>query len=71
MDSAMSKEVGNRACILAYPFNSSRQYFEGWASQFPFLHNVNDTVPPSEACLYSCINRSLTQDHKQCFLGLS
>ena len=44
----MSKCVGNTACILAYLFNSvSRQNCEVWASQSPFLHSFNETVPPS------------------------
>ena len=47
----------NTAHILAFLFNSTfRKCCEAWASKFPFLHNVNDTVPPSEACLYSHIN---------------
>ena len=49
---AISKWVGNMACILAHVFNSaSRQHCELWASQFPFLHSLKDMVPPSEACL--------------------
>ena len=53
----MSKQVGNSAHILAHVFNSvSRQCHEVWASQFPFLHSLKDMVPPSEACLYGCIN---------------
>ena len=48
----MPKQVGNTACVLAYHFNSaSRQFCEVLASQFPFLHSVHDTVPPSEAAL--------------------
>ena len=40
LDKAVSKQVGNLACILAYLFNSvSRQCHEVWASQFPFLQS--------------------------------
>ena len=41
------------------------------ASQFPFLHGLKDVVPPSEACLYGCINWSLVQTHQQSSIGLS
>ena len=38
LDKAVSKWVGNLACILAYLFNSiSRQHCEVWASQFLFF----------------------------------
>ena len=64
MDKAVSKQVGNSAHILGYLFNSvSRQHHEVWASQFPFLHSLKEVIPPSEACLYGCINRSLAQAH--------
>ena len=57
LDSAVSKQIGNSACILAHVFNYvSRQCHEVWASQFPFLHSLRDVIPPSEACLYGCIN---------------
>ena len=60
LDKAVSKWVGNSACILAYLFNSvSRQCCEFWASQFSFLHSLWEMTPPSEACLYGCINWSL------------
>ena len=40
LDNSMSAWAGNKACIVAYLFNSAfRQHFEVWASQFPFLHN--------------------------------
>ena len=69
LDKAVSKQVGNSACILAYLFNSvSRQHCEGWASQFPFLHSLKEGIPPSEACLYGHINWSLAQAHS---VGLS
>ena len=62
LDKAVSKQVGNSACILAHLFNSvSRQHWEVWASQFPFLHSLKEVIPPSEACLYGCINWSLAQ----------
>ena len=62
LNKAVSKQVGNSACILAYLFNSvSRQCCEVWASQFPFLHSLRDVIPPSEACLYGLINWSLAQ----------
>ena len=55
--------------ILAHLFNSvSRQHWEVWASQFPFLHSLKEVVPPSEACLYGHINWSLAQAHS---VGLS
>ena len=69
MDKAVSKQVGNSACILAHLFNSvSRQHWEVWASQFPFLHSLKEVIPPSEACLYGHINWSLAQAHS---VGLS
>ena len=69
LDKAVSKQVGNSACILAYLFNSvSRQHHEVWASQFPFLHSLKEVIPPSEACLYGHINWSLAQAHS---VGLS
>ena len=69
LDKAVSKWVGNSACILAHLFNSvSRQHQEVWASQFPFLHSLKEVIPPSEACLYGCINWSLAQAHS---VGLS
>ena len=53
-------------------FNSvSRQHHEVWASQFPFLHSLRDVIPPNEACLYGCINWSLTQAQQQSSMGLS
>ena len=64
LDKAVSKQVGNLACILAHLFNSvSRQHCEVWASQFPFLHSLKEVIPPSEACLYGCINWSQAQAH--------
>ena len=53
----MFAQVGSTACVVAYFFNSaSRQYFDIWDSQFPFLHSIHATVPPSEACLSGHIN---------------
>ena len=64
LDKAVSKRVGNLAHILAHLFNSiSRQCCEVWASQFPFHHSLKEVIPPSEACLYGCINWSLVQAH--------
>ena len=61
--------LGNSACILAHLFNSvSRQHCKIWTSQFPFLHSLKEVIPPSEACLYGCINWSLAQAHS---VGLS
>ena len=69
LDKAVSKQVGNLVCILAYLFYSvSRQHHEVWASQFPFLHSLREVIPPSEACLYGHINWSLAQAH---IVGLS
>ena len=42
--------------------------WEVWASQFPFFHSLKEVIPPSEACLYGCINWSLAQAHS---VGLS
>ena len=69
LDKAVSKRVGNLACILAHLFNSvPRQCCEVWASQFPFLHSLKEVIPPSEACLYGHITWSLAQAHS---VGLS
>ena len=69
LDKVVSKRVGNSACILAHLFNSvSRLCHEVRTSQFPFLHSLKEVIPPSEACLYGCINRSLGQAHS---VGLS
>ena len=69
-DSAVSKWVGNTACILAHAFNSvSRQCHEVWASQFPFLHSLREVIPLSEACLYGCIKWSLVQAQQQSSMG--
>ena len=71
LDKAVSKQVGNSAHILAHLFNSvSRQHHEVWASQFPFLHSLKEVIPPSEACLYGCINWSLAQAHSVDSVGL-
>ena len=43
---------------------------EVWALQFPFLHTFKDSVTPSEACLYDCINCILAQAQQQPY-GLS
>ena len=72
LDNGLSKQVGNSACILAHVFNSaSRKDYEVCTSQFPFLHSLKDVVPPSEACLYGCINWPLTQTLQQSSVGLS
>ena len=69
LDKVVSKQVGNLARILAHLFNFiSRQCWEVWASQFPFLHSLKEVVPPSEACLYGHIKWSLVQAHS---VGLS
>ena len=53
-------------------FNSVfRQCHEVWTSQFSFLHSLRDVIPPSEACLYGCINWSLAQGQQQSSMGLS
>ena len=72
LDNAVPKQVLNTACILASLFNiASRQHHEVWASQYPFLHNSKDSIPPSEACFYGNINWSLAQTQQQSSLGLS
>ena len=69
LDKAVSRLVGNSACILAHLFNSvSRQHHEVWASQFPFLHSLKEVIPPIAAYLYGHINWSLAQAHS---VGLS
>ena len=69
LDKVICKQVGNSVCILAHLFNYvSRQHCEVWDSQFPFLHSLKGVIPPSEACLYGCINWSLAQAHT---VGLS
>ena len=48
----MSKQFGNIAHILVnLLYSVSRQHYETWASQFPSLYNIKDTVLPSEAFL--------------------
>ena len=47
----MSEQVGNTVCVSAYPLILLPECCEVWASHFPFLHNVHDTVPPIEVCL--------------------
>ena len=45
LDSAVSKWIGNMAHILACLFkSSSREQHEFWPSQFPFLHNIKDSL---------------------------
>ena len=61
MDNALSKWVDNTTLI----FNSaSRQCHEVWVPLFPFLHNINNFVPPSEACL---LDRSTGPWHRPPF----
>ena len=51
MDSAVSKWDGNMSHNLAYLFcSASRQHHDVWASQFPFLHSIEDSIPPDQAC---------------------
>ena len=72
LDNAVSQWAGILAHILTYFLNSvSKQCCEVWASQFCFLDSIKDSVPPSEACLYGCINWPLAQVHHQYPLGLS
>ena len=60
LDNAVPKWVGNTTHILAFLFKSvSRQCCEVWASQFPFLHTIKDSVHLSETCLYGHISWSL------------
>ena len=57
LDKAVSKQVENSAHILAHLFNSvSRQHYEVWALQLPFLHSLKEVIPPREVCLYGHIN---------------
>ena len=68
----MSKWVGNTTHILSYLFDSaSTQHHKVWASQFPFHHSIKDFIPPTEACLYGCINWYLAQAHHKSSIGLS
>ena len=72
LDSAVSKWVCNVACILAYLINSaSRLCCVVWASYFPLLHYIKDSIPPIEAFLYSHINWLLKQVHQQSWHGVS
>ena len=72
LDNAVSKQVGNSPHNLGHVFNSaSRQCHEFWVSQFPYLHSLKDVIPPSEACLYGCINWSLAHAQQQSSIGLS
>ena len=72
VDNAVSKWVCNTAHISEHVFNSaSRQCHGVWASQFPFLRSLKDTVPPCEACFYGCINWCLAQAQQQSSMGLS
>ena len=67
----LSKQVGNTGHILAYPFHPAyAQCCEVWASLFPFLHSVHDTVASSEACTSVHINLSQAGVHQQSLLGL-
>ena len=59
------------AYILAYFNSASRWHNEVLASQFPFVYSIEDSITPSQASLYRCINWSLTQAHHQSSLGLS
>ena len=64
LDSVVSKLVGKMkmASNLVYLFNStSMQHQEVCSLQFPSLHNITNTVPHSEACLYSHIIWLLAQ----------
>ena len=70
-DNAVSKQVGNAAHILESFHSALRQNCEVWSSQFPFLYNLKDSVPPSEACLYGNISWSLAQGQQQSSPGLS
>ena len=36
-----------------------------------FLHNIKDTIPPSEVCLYSSIIWNVAKIEQQPLLGLS
>ena len=53
LDNVAYKWVGNIAHILALSLNSaSVQYHEVQGPQFPFLHNIKDSAPPSRlACV--------------------
>ena len=71
LDSGVSKQDGNMVYILAYCFKpASREHCEVWASQFPFLYKLKDTVPCSEPCLYGYIDWSLAQAYQESSLGL-
>ena len=71
LDSVMSKQAGNTANILAYVFNfASRYHCVVRASQLPILHNIKDSIPSNEACLYGHINWLLAQANQQSTLGV-
>ena len=72
LDSAVVKWVGNMTHILTNLFTSaSRQCFEVCALQFAFLYNIEDSISPTEACLYGYINWSLGKVDQQLSLLLS
>ena len=50
VDNAVSKQVWNYTHVSVHVFNSaSRQHYQVWASQFPFLNGLKEANPPSEA----------------------
>ena len=67
----MSFWVGNTTLILACHFNSLPGSIMKSELQFPLLHKILDTLPPSKACFYGHINCSLAMAHQQSSLGLS
>ena len=64
LNNAVSKGVGNAACILGYLFNSVSRQCHG-------VFTILRPLPHSEACIYGDINRSLVQAQQQTSLGSS
>ena len=72
LDIAVSKWVDNTSLIVPYLLNStSMKSHKVLASQFTFIHKVNASIPPCEACLYSHINWSLPKPDQKSSLGLN
>ena len=71
LDKAVSKQVGNSACILAHLFNSVSGSIMRYGLHSLLFISLRDVDPPSEACLYGHINWSLAQAHHRSSVGLS
>ena len=71
LDYAISRLIWNTAHILAFLLNSaSWQHHEVWSSQYPFIYNFKDSIPPPEACVHVHINWTLVKALDHSSLGL-